>query len=101
AARTTARPRALHDALPISLRYEEWLRETCNDERIAERKMENVTELTDWIARLARQEGEGTLLADLVARLSLFSMLNSESLATRSDRKSTRLNSSHQIISYA
>jgi len=74
----TADPAILARELVKTLRYEDWLRDTCNDKRIAERKMENVTELTDWIARLARQEGEGTVLAEIVAKLSLVGMLEKE-----------------------
>jgi len=84
----SADPAALARELVKTLRYEEWLRETCNDTRIAERKMENVTELTDWIARLARQDGEGTLLADIVAKLSLVGMLEKENDDNSADQVS-------------
>jgi len=71
-----------------TLRYEEWLRDTCNDARIAERRMENVNELVDWIARLARQEGEGAALAELMAELALVGMLDKEGDDNPGDRVS-------------
>jgi ATP-dependent DNA helicase Rep len=57
------------------LHYEEWLKDTCNDHKIAQRRMENVLELVARIQRLARQEEENTL-SDLVARLTLSGILD-------------------------
>jgi len=57
------------------LHYEEWLKDTCNDQKIAQRRMENVLELVGWIQRLARQEEDQTL-SDLVARLTLAGILD-------------------------
>ena len=57
------------------LHYEDWLKDTCNDHKIAQRRMENVLELVGWIQRLARQE-ENLTLSDLVARLTLSGILD-------------------------
>jgi ATP-dependent DNA helicase Rep len=57
------------------LHYEDWLKDTCNDHKIAQRRMENVLELVGWIQRLARQEEDMTL-SDLVARLTLSGILD-------------------------
>ncbi len=57
------------------LRYEDWLRETCNDRTIAARKMQNVLDLVDWLARLSREAGEEVTLGELLAKLVLFGML--------------------------
>jgi ATP-dependent DNA helicase Rep len=65
-------------ALLTELRYDEWLKDTCNDKKVAERRMENVMELVDWIGRLARSE-DGQTLADIVAKLSLLGMLEKQS----------------------
>ncbi|MCR4302375.1 MAG: UvrD-helicase domain-containing protein [Sulfuricaulis sp.] len=59
----------------VDLHYEDWLKDTCNDHKIAQRRMENVLELVAWIQRLARQEEEKTL-SDLVARLTLSGILD-------------------------
>lgn len=70
----SAEPAALTHELVKTLRYDDWLRDTCNDTRMAERRMENVKDLTDWIARLAKQDNSATL-SDLVAKLVLSGML--------------------------
>lgn len=61
----------------VDLHYEDWLKDTCNDHKIAQRRMENVLELVAWIQRLARQE-EGKTLSDLVAQLTLSGMLDKD-----------------------
>jgi ATP-dependent DNA helicase Rep len=63
--------------LLADLDYEEWLKDTCNDYKIAQRRMENVLELVAWIQRLARQEEEKTL-SDLVAQLTLSGILDKD-----------------------
>jgi ATP-dependent DNA helicase Rep len=73
----SAEPAGLTQDLVKTLRYDEWLRDTYNDTRMAERRMENVKELTDWIARLARQDNAATL-SDLVAKLVLSGMLDKD-----------------------
>jgi ATP-dependent DNA helicase Rep len=70
------------------VRYAEWLRDTCNDEKIAQSRMENVLELVDWVKRLATpREGEATL-ADAVARLTLLGMLDPENAESGADNVS-------------
>ncbi|MDH3310843.1 MAG: UvrD-helicase domain-containing protein [Gammaproteobacteria bacterium] len=63
--------------LLADLDYEEWLKDTCNDFKIAQRRMENVLELVAWIQRLARQEEEKTL-SDLVTLLTLSGILDKD-----------------------
>lgn len=63
--------------LLADLDYEEWLKDTCNDFKIAQRRMENVLELVAWIQRLARQEEEKTL-SDLVTQLTLSGILDKD-----------------------
>lgn len=58
------------------LRYEAWLMDTCNDLKIAQRRMDNVLELVAWIQRLARQEEDDKSLNGLVARLTLAGILD-------------------------
>src|SRR5207244_11818564 len=79
-------PPSLHDALPI-----------CD-------ATDNKNSLDDVMRALytrfyQKHKGFGT--ADLLGLLREFGMPNSRNSPSRSDRKSTRLNSSHQIISYA
>lgn len=61
------------------LHYEDWLKDTCNDQKIAARRMENVLELVAWLQRLARQHEDEKSLSDLVASLSLVGLLDRDS----------------------
>lgn len=70
-----AAPAKLVYDMLADLHYEEWLKDTCNDQKIAQRRMENVLELVAWIQRLARQEDDKSL-SDLVARLTLVGILD-------------------------
>jgi len=59
--------------------YDTWLKETCDSLDAAERRMENVLELTGWLTRLAKQDADETpSFAELVAKLSLIGMLDNE-----------------------
>jgi len=61
------------------LAYDAWLKDTSDSLDAAEKRMENVLELTGWLTRLARQNPEdGSSFADLVAKLSLIGMLDNE-----------------------
>jgi len=62
--------------LLADLHYEDWLKDTCNDQKIAQRRMENVLELVASIQRLTRQNQEENSLSDLVARLTLSGILD-------------------------
>lgn len=75
----------IDDADPIDLvkklvndiHYDDWLRETCNDPIIAEKRMANVLDLLDWLKRLAQRDEESLSLSDLVAKICLIGMLES------------------------
>lgn len=54
--------------------YDGWLRDTCDSVKAAERKMQNVEELLDWLGRMAEQEGSPDL-GEMVAKLSLMDIL--------------------------
>ncbi len=57
------------------LHYEDWLKDTCNDQKIAQRRMDNVLELVSWLDRLAKQNDGEKTLSDLVANLTLIGLL--------------------------
>ena len=65
--------------------YETWLEDTCNDPKTAERRMGNVHELVEWLARMAEQEGDDASLADLVARMTLMDILDRQEEEQRDD----------------
>ncbi|VAW54317.1 ATP-dependent DNA helicase Rep [hydrothermal vent metagenome] len=54
--------------------YQDWLEEQCSEIKTAEKRMENVHELTDWLARLYKDE-KGKNLGELVAHMSLMDIL--------------------------
>ncbi len=65
--------------LLADIAYDTWLKETCDSLDAAEKRMENVLELTGWLTRLAKQDAEETpTFAELVAKLSLIGMLDNE-----------------------
>lgn len=59
------------------LRYEDWLRDTCNDHKIAEHRMHNVIQLLARLQRLARLQPAGGL-RELLTRLSLVRLLDQD-----------------------
>ncbi len=67
-------------SLLADIAYDSWLKETCDNPDAAEKRMQNVLELTGWLTRLAKQEqqDEPSTFAELVARLSLIGMLDNE-----------------------
>ena len=54
--------------------YQNWLEEQSSDLKIAEKRMENVYELTDWLSRLYKNE-KGETLGELVAHMTLMDIL--------------------------
>ncbi len=57
------------------IRYDQWLEETCDNPKAAEKRMENVLELVAWMQRITTQD-EDRSFADAVARISLLGMLD-------------------------
>ncbi|EMR12090.1 ATP-dependent DNA helicase Rep, partial [Methylophaga lonarensis MPL] len=56
--------------------YRGWLEETSGDPNKAERRMENVIELINWIDRLIDQDTEEKSIGDIAARLTLMDILD-------------------------
>jgi len=54
--------------------YELWLFEQCKDDKIAERRMKNVTDVLDWLQRIADKE-KGETLGEMVAHMCLMDIL--------------------------
>jgi len=83
-------PATVLRSLLSDIAYEAWLKETCDNLDAAEKRMENVLELTGWLTRLAKQEQEDepSTFAELVARLSLIGMLDNEDDESQSDQVS-------------
>ena len=88
--------RAEHETAPAKLarqmieeiNYEGWLQETSKDPKIAEKRMENVFEVLDWMSRLSKEgvEGEeGKSLSDIVRHMTLMDILDRNSSEDESD----------------
>jgi len=71
-------PLALVRHLIADIHYAEWLQETCNDATIAEKRMDNVMDLLDWLKRMAERDEESLTLSELVAKICLIGMLESD-----------------------
>jgi len=71
-------PGKVVEEMLADIRYEDWLKDICEDAPTANRRMENVFELVSWLQRLAKTDGEAKTLGELVARLSLLGMLEKE-----------------------
>ena len=83
-------PATVLSSLLSDIAYDTWLKETCDSLEAAEKRMQNVLELTGWLTRLAKQvqEDEPSTFAELVARLSLIGMLDNEDDDNNNDQVS-------------
>jgi ATP-dependent DNA helicase Rep len=57
------------------IHYQEWLKSISNDPRAAERRMENVNELLDWLNRLGN-DAESSMGEGLAGRIAYMTLLN-------------------------
>lgn len=69
------------EQLIVDVNYDAWLMETSDNEKQAEKRIENVNELLEWLKRLHDEEPESTL-EDLVGKMILMDILerNAEEL---------------------
>ncbi|MBS3964084.1 MAG: DNA helicase Rep [Methylomonas sp.] len=59
------------------INYQQWLQENSNTPAAAERRMNNVYELIDWLQRIANSENDGEKsLADVIAKVMLLDILD-------------------------
>lgn len=65
--------------------YEDWLLNTSNDPKAAERRMANVHELVDWLGNMAKKAEEGATLGELVAQMTLMDILERNEEEKRDD----------------
>jgi len=75
ARRAETEPVAAVRALVEGMRYADWLRENASSREVAERRMENVTDLLDWLGALHKGELQEKTLAEMVNHLSLMDVL--------------------------
>ncbi len=58
-----------------SIQYRDWVRENASSDAVAERRMENVTDLIDWLGALQKGELQEKTLTEMVAHLTLMDLL--------------------------
>lgn len=75
ARRAQSEPVAAVRALVEGMNYAAWLREEASSNLVAERRMENVTDLIDWLGALNKGELQEKTLAEMVNHLSLMDVL--------------------------
>ncbi len=68
------------------LDYRDWLKETSNSDKAADRRIENVDELVKWIGNVRRGERAEASLADVVSHLSLMDVLERQEEETGDDK---------------
>ena len=78
-------PVAAVKELISDVRYENWLLDTSNDPKSAERKMANVNELVDWLLRMSEKNEEDSTLGELVAQMTLMDILERNEEEARDD----------------
>lgn len=83
AAATQSAP-AVMKKLLADTRYETWLKDSAGDDKAAERKLENVKELCQWVAQVAARESQEGF-ADVVAAVVLKGILEREDDEPSSD----------------
>ena len=75
-------PAKLARELIEEIGYADWLKETSKDPKAADKRMEYVTEVLEWMGRLAREGtdgSEGKNLAEIVAHMTLMDLLDRQS----------------------
>lgn len=63
------------EQLIVDIDYDQWLFETSNNEKQAEKRIGNVNELVEWLKRLYENEPESTL-DDLVSKMILMDIMD-------------------------
>ncbi len=66
--------------------YENWLCETSSSDRVAERRMENVTDLIKWLDTLSKGSHKGKTLAEIVNHLTLMDILENQDNEEENDQ---------------
>jgi ATP-dependent DNA helicase Rep len=75
ARRAESEPVVAVRALVAGMDYAAWLREEASSTQVAERRMEHVTDLLDWLGALNKGEPQEKTLAEMVNHLSLMDVL--------------------------
>jgi ATP-dependent DNA helicase Rep len=86
AQRAECQPVAAVRALVESMDYEAWLHENASRRQAAERRIENVGDLLNWLDGLCKDEPQEKGLAEMVSHLSLMDILDRRDESQGGDR---------------
>ncbi|MCU7806776.1 MAG: DNA helicase Rep [Candidatus Thiodiazotropha sp. (ex Semelilucina semeliformis)] len=68
------------------IHYLDWLRENASSDAVADRRMENVTDLIDWLNALQKGELQEKTLAEMVNHLTLMDLLERQNEEAEQDQ---------------
>ena len=68
------------------LDYRDWLNQTSNNEKTADRRWENVEDLVGWLEKLQEDESKGETLAQMLSHLALMDILERQDEDDSGDR---------------
>ena len=86
ASHAVSEPVAAVRALVEGMNYAAWLKENASSLPVAERRLENVHDLLNWLDALGKGENEGKSLQDRVGHLSLMDVLQRQEEEEGGDR---------------
>ena len=86
ACRAAADPVATVRALADTIEYPAWLRENASSQAVADRRMENVNDLIQWLGALNKGESQGKTLGEMVSHLTLMDVLDRQDEEAGGDR---------------
>ncbi|HYN77495.1 MAG TPA: 3'-5' exonuclease, partial [Lamprocystis sp. (in: g-proteobacteria)] len=86
ARRAAVEPIAAVRALTEAIDYPVWLRENASSKVVADRRMENVNDLIDWLAALNKGDKPDKTLDQMVSHLTLIDVLDRQDEAAGGDR---------------
>jgi ATP-dependent DNA helicase Rep len=68
------------------IQYRDWVRENASSDAVADRRMENVSDLIDWLAALQKGELQEKTLAEMVNHLTLMDLLERQNEESEQDQ---------------
>jgi ATP-dependent DNA helicase Rep len=86
ACRAAADPVATVRALADTIEYSAWLRENASSQAVADRRMENVNDLIQWLGALNKGESREKTLGEMVSHLTLMDVLDRQEEEAGGDR---------------
>ncbi len=83
---THTAPASVIEQLLTDMDYQDWLQQTSNNPKQADKRWGYVCELVDWLTRLQSEEQKGESLSDIVAHLGLLDILERQDDEQQNDR---------------